>query len=75
VVDQPTGIDPLPVPKDCELMAPMNEERRQLVGLPIRAAASQQPAKQKNVIDTYCEKRAGKSEAATKFCAEHQGKH
>jgi|1186.fasta_scaffold03798_4 hypothetical protein len=75
VVDQPTEIDPLPVPKDCELMAPMNEERRQLVGLPIRAAAPQQPAEQKNVIDAYCEKRAGKSEAAAKFCAEHEGKH
>jgi len=75
VVDLPTDIAPLPLPKSCELLAPMSEERRQLVGLPIRAAASQRPAEQKNIIDAYCEKRAGKSEAATKFCAEHEGKH
>ncbi len=74
VVDQAAPIAPLPVPKACELMAPMSEERRELVGLPLRAAAPP-PNEEKDVIDTYCEKRAGQSEAAAKFCAEHAGKH
>jgi hypothetical protein len=74
VIDRAAPIAPLPVPKKCELMAPMSEERRKLVGLPLRVQAPR-PAEQKNVIDAYCEKRAGKSEAAAKFCAEHEGKH
>jgi hypothetical protein len=73
VSQEPVTIEPPPPQKPCSLRSVVTDVRR-AVGTggpaPKAPAGSARLKKQPSIVDTYCEKRARKSAAAAKFCAE-----
>jgi hypothetical protein len=75
VSQEPTTIEPPPSRDPCTLRSVVTDARG-AVGAggpaPTAKASSPGPGKQPSIIDTYCDKRAGKSAAAARFCAERK---